>query len=131
MREDPFLGHFHARGPDDCVQYGFADPVDCPAVVIMATDKSDPTSTCWSLVSPHQGLGLVQALYPVLVPHVDIAVHVLAGRHSGEEVEDLVPFLDEAHVVIPLIETGYLFRNSVSDLVTLDDFQVGNPVRID
>ena len=48
-------------------------------------------------------------------------MHVLPGWNCREKVEDFFAVLHEAHIVIPLIKTDYLFRNSIANFMTLDD----------
>ncbi len=101
--KDPLRGDLHSRGPDDGVENGLAYPIDRPAFVVVASYKPNAPAPGGTLVAPHQGLRLAQSLYSVLVPHVNVAVHVLAGRNRRKEIQYLVSLLNEAHVIVPLV----------------------------
>ena len=99
--------------------------------MIMPTRETDAATAVGALDTPHQRLHLAQAIHPVLIPQVDVLLHVLTRRHGRDEVEHLTAIRGETHVVIKLIVGLHEAVDAAGHRMIRQSLEVSDPVRVD
>ena len=99
--------------------------------MVMTTGETDPAAAIGAFDTPHQSLRLTEAIDAVLVPKIDILLHVLPRRHGRDEVEHLTAVRWETHIVIELIVSLHEAIHAARYRMIRQGLEVSDPVRVD
>ena len=98
--------------------------------MVMTTGETDPAAAIGAFDTPHQRLHLTEAIDAVLVPKIDILLHVLPRRHGRDEVEHLAAVRWETHIVIELIVGLHEAVHAARYRMIRQSLEVSDPVRV-
>ena len=123
--------HFDLRGPDNGIKRQGPEAIDGPVAMVMTPGETDPAAAIGAFDTPHQRLHLTEAIDAVLVPKIDILLHVLPRRHGRDEVEHLAAVSWETHIVIELVVGLHEAVHAARYRMIRQSLEVSDPMRID
>ena len=123
--------HFDLRGPDNGIKRQGPEAIDGPVAMVMTPGETDPAAAIGAFDTPHQRLDLTEAIDAVLVPKIDILLHVLPRRHGRDEVEHLTAVRGETHIVIELVVGLHEAVHAARDRMIRQSLEVSDPMRVD
>ena len=98
--------------------------------MVMTTGETDPAAAIGAFDTPHQRLDFTEAVDAVLVPKIDILLHVLPRRHGRDEVEHLAAVRWETHIVIELVVGLHEAIDAAGHRMIRQGLEVSDPVRV-